>query len=66
MKREIIDVKGHKVCDCCPGHDQFPNDTYKNNRSVRARSRDIKREHRFVRRKVKLNLHGSDLVEASL
>lgn len=59
MKREIISMMGHSVCNCCPGHDQFPNDTYKNNRSKRARSRDIKVEHRFVRRKVKMDIQSS-------
>ena len=48
MKREIVEVT--KVFCCCPGHDNFPNETYKSNRSKRARSRDIKIKHRYVRR----------------
>jgi hypothetical protein len=48
MKREILDIM--KIDQCCPGHDDFPNDTYKNNRSKKARNRDIKVEHRYARR----------------
>jgi hypothetical protein len=48
MKREIYDLERY-VSVCCPGHDTFPNDTYDSNRSKRARSRDIKLEHRYVR-----------------
>jgi hypothetical protein len=51
MKREIFLLI--RVDQCCPGHDDWPNQTYKNNRSKRARSNDIKKEHRFVRRKQK-------------
>lgn len=51
MRREIKDIRGPKRLDpCCPGHDDWPNDTYKSRRSKRARSRDKGREHRFVRR----------------
>lgn len=48
MKREIIDV--YYPGYCCPGHDDYPNDTYRSNRSIRARARDIKKEHRHARR----------------
>lgn len=57
MKREILNHKPG-VTGCCPGHDEFPDDTYKSNRSKRARSRDIKKEHRMVRRIVKNKLHN--------
>lgn len=49
MRREILQLRRH-VTDCCPGHDPYPNDTYSNNRSKRARSRDKKKEHRHARR----------------
>lgn len=35
---------------CCPGHDDFHNESYKNRRSKKARSMGKKREHRHVRR----------------
>lgn len=54
MKREIIEIK--HPGNCCPGHDEYPCETYKNNRSKRARSKGIKLEHRYVRRIKKLNL----------
>jgi len=60
MKREILGLK-RGVSSCCPGHDQFPDDTYKNNRSKRARSRDIKKEHRLARRKIKQTMNEQDL-----
>ena len=50
MKRDIISLKGRAVSGCCPGHDTWPNESYENRRSKRARSRDKKREHRYVRR----------------
>lgn len=53
MKRELLSLKtlGYP---CCPAHDKWPNDTYSSRRSKHARSRDIAREHRLVRRKAKL------------
>ena len=55
MKREIRKI--HPKCaDCCPGHDTYPNDTYSNVRSKRARSKGKKKEHREVRRNAKHNL----------
>lgn len=48
MKREILKLKKFSS-SCCPNHDDFPNETYKNNRSKRARSRDKKKEHQYVR-----------------
>lgn len=35
---------------CCPGHDKFPSETYDNNRSKRAQTRDTKLQHRRGRR----------------
>lgn len=54
MKREILDVyqPGH----CCPGHDKYPSDTYKNRRSVSKRAEGIKKEHRHARRVKRLGL----------
>ena len=52
MKREILTMKRY-VSDCCPGHDKFPNDTYRNRRSIHARARDKAKEHRYVRRILK-------------
>jgi hypothetical protein len=48
MKREIL-TKRRDVSGCCPGHDQYPAETYRNNRSVRARARDKKLEHQHAR-----------------
>lgn len=51
MKREILTIKRKKMINgCCPGHDDWPSEAYKSNRSKKARSRDKKKEHRFVRR----------------
>lgn len=55
MKREILALR-RDVSGCCPGHDVYPDDTYSSNRSKRARSRDIGKEHRYVRRKLKEQL----------
>lgn len=48
MKREITDV--YYPGYCCPGHDDYPGDTYRNRRSKKARSKGIKKEHRHARR----------------
>ena len=51
MKREIRNIPGALDGSwCCPGHDEWPSDTYGSNRSKRARSRDKKKEHRHARR----------------
>ncbi|EBQ4063370.1 hypothetical protein BA096_01305 [Salmonella enterica] len=57
MKREINDVTnpGH----CCPGHDTYPADTFSSKRSKHARARDIKKEHRHVRRVKKHRLRNT-------
>lgn len=49
MKRMLLTLR-RGDCGCCPGHDKFPCETYRNRRSKKARSRDIKCEHRYVRR----------------
>lgn len=51
MKRELFQQSGKHGydCWCCPGHDKWPNETYNNNRSKRARSRDKKLEHQTAR-----------------
>lgn len=41
---------------CCPGHDNFPNETYSNRRSKRARARDNKLLHRTARARLKHEL----------
>lgn len=57
MKRQILSVcPGYHTTGCCPGHDTYPAETYKSNRSKRARSRDIKKEHRHFRRVMKQRL----------
>ena len=38
---------------CCPGHSKYPKDSYNNNRSKRAQTRDTKIAHRRERRIVK-------------
>lgn len=38
---------------CCPGHDKFPRETYKNRRSKHAQTRDTKVAHRQERRRVR-------------
>ena len=48
MKREILKLKP-KVTTCCPGHDKYPDDVYRNHRSKKARSRDKKKEHQHAR-----------------
>ncbi len=55
MKRDILLFKRYKmISGCCPVHDPYPDSTYRNLRSIRARSQGIKKEHRFARRKLKL------------
>lgn len=55
MKREILKHKRH-VSTCCPGHDTFPNETYKSRRSKHARARDKKLEHQVARSMAKRDL----------
>lgn len=52
MKRELLSLedKDHRPDTwCCPGHDKWPAETYRNNRSKKARSRDKQKEHKYVR-----------------
>jgi hypothetical protein len=56
MKREIRQLVSN-MDDCCPGHDSYPSDTYSSRRSKKARSKGIKREHKYVRHLVKQELH---------
>ncbi len=48
MKRELKQLQPFQD-ECCPGHDTWPTETYKSNRSKRARARDKKKEHKYVR-----------------
>lgn len=61
MKRELKKLK--HVESCCPGHDDWPDQTYKNKRSKRARSQDKKKEHKYVRTLVGRNLEKELLEE---
>lgn len=56
MKRQILELT-RDVTDCCPGHDQYPNETYRGKRSKHARSRDKKIEHQHARSILKQILH---------
>ncbi len=51
MKRQLLLVPGKQLLGswCCPGHDAWPHETYKNKRSKQARARDIKKEHQLAR-----------------
>lgn len=60
MKREIKDLK--RITPCCPGHDDWPSETYNSRRSKAARSRDKAKEHRYVRRMKKQNLREEDWI----
>ena len=55
MRRQIEQLR-RGDSGCCPGHDTFPNDTYKNSRSKRARARDKTKEHKMVRTLLKREL----------
>jgi hypothetical protein len=65
MKRDILTVirstygRG-EISKCCPGHDVFPADTYRNRRSKAARSRDIKIEHRLARHIMNANIRDEN------
>lgn len=61
MKREVDQIYEHHHSVCCPGHDKFPKETYSSRRSKKARSRDKKKEHKFVRTLVKRLLHRGEL-----
>lgn len=55
MKRELSFIS-RKYSGCCPGHDRFSTESYKNNRSKRARAKLKIVEHKFVRSIVKRNI----------
>lgn len=55
MKREILTLRRGDSW-CCPGHDKFPNETYRNKRSKHARARDKRIEHQTVRAIVKRSI----------
>lgn len=38
---------------CCPGHDKFPKETYRNRRSKKAHTRDTKIAHQVGRSRQK-------------
>jgi hypothetical protein len=48
VKREIV-LAGIHTGWCCPGHDKYPNETYRSRRSKKARRRDKKMEHQHAR-----------------
>ena len=54
--RDIDKVKT-KTHGCCPGHDTFPSETYNSRRSKKARARDRKIEHQYIRSLLKRRLH---------
>lgn len=62
MKREILNFKRH-VCGCCPGHDDYPGETYRSRRSKKARARDKKLEHQHARSLAKRHLSKEDRYE---
>lgn len=54
MKRDILTIRRRKMINgCCPAHDDWPSETYRNRASVHTRSRDKKKEHRYFRRTTK-------------
>jgi hypothetical protein len=63
MRREILTVKrGRDVSGCCPGHDDFPHETYRSRRSKRARARDKKIEHQYARSLLKRGVRSACFV----
>lgn len=56
MKRELKQLQPRQD-ECCPNHDAWPTECYKNNRSKKARSRDKKKEHKYVRTLVRRLLY---------
>lgn len=55
MRREITNYLRY-VSVCCPGHDMYPNDTYRNRRSKKARAKGKKAEHKHARHFVRMAL----------
>lgn len=57
MKREILNHKQSLfISGCCPGHDDWPVDTYRSRRSKKARARSKQKEHQYVRTLAKKDL----------
>ena len=57
MKREILNHKLRRTVNgSCPGHDDWPDETYRSRRSKRARSRDKQKEHQLARTFTKQDL----------
>jgi len=48
MRREILTLKAIGR-SCCPGHDNWPCETYSTRASKRARSKGKTREHKYAR-----------------
>ena len=51
-----LDGIKRKEVGCCPGHDKFPTDTYRNRRSVHARAKGIQLTHQTQRARSKAAL----------
>jgi hypothetical protein len=63
MKREILDHKRQMhINGCCPGHDEYPDETYANNKSKRARARGMQKEHKFVRTLARRQLQQMEMI----
>lgn len=59
MRRMIFEFKRMKhISGCCPGHDSYPCEAYRNNRSKTARSKSKKLENRLARRKASLMINS--------
>ncbi len=41
---------------CCPGHDKFPSETYRNRRSKKAQTRDTKTAHKRARAAIRAEI----------
>ena len=68
MKREILKFKlKRNINGCCPGHDDWPDETYRGRKSKKARSRSKKREHQYARRILngQININDEDMDDDS-
>lgn len=43
---------------CCPGHDKFPQDSFRNRKSKKARARDKRIAHKIARAREKSDREG--------
>lgn len=48
---------------CCPGHDKFPSECYRNRRSIKAHARDTKVAHKRARARARAAIHNADREE---